>query len=644
MKKTIVSAALALGAVCAIGAAVDSDPVLMTVNSKPVHRSEFEYLYHKNNSQQLQPQSLDEYVDMFVNYKLKVADAEEAGLDTTKDFRSEYEKFRNELAEPYLREEAAYDSLAREAYGHLGSLRYVRHIMLPLGETPEQIHAAEARIDSLRQAIIDGTADWDEVAAKYSVDGGSRNNGGIMGWMPAGRFPWPFEDMAYRTEVGTISPRVNSGFGYHIIRIDSVKPNPGEVHVEHILRLTQGMDSAATAQVALQVDSIRALLAAGADFADMAKRESQDPGSASRGGDLGWFGMGMMVKPFENAAFALKDGELSGPVKTAYGYHILHKLGSRSVAPFEDMRERLISQINSDDRALIPVQKKVARLTKLFDARYDEKGFRKLQKLIGTTYDSAAVERLKKSDIVLMRIGKTPVTVAEVMPSVPVSAAIPVADAVKVIRRSAERVMQERLFDRERDALVDTNPEYRNLIGEYRDGILLFARATDVVWDRASKEPEELEKFFRRNRDKYTWDQPKFKGYIVMAKNDSVLAEARAYTDSIGSAAAVSSDFVKDMRARFGRNIKVERVIAAKGDNAITDFLAFGGEKPADNPTGWNCYYAFMGRVVDRPEEAADVRGAVTTDFQNELEKKWVEALRAKYPVTIDRSVLSTVK
>lgn len=644
MKKTFVTAALAGVSILAVCAATNSDPVLMTVNNRPVHKSEFEYLYHKNNAQQLQPQTLDEYVDMFVNYKLKVADAEAHGLDTTASFISEFDKFRFELAEPYLRETAVVDSLVDEAYKHYDHLVYVRHIMLPLGYNGDDMKASENRLDSLRNAIVTGTADWDKVAAQYSVDGGSRDRGGVMGWLSIGRFPWPFEDMAYQTKVGEISPIVNSGYGYHIIRIDSVKPNPGEVHAAHILKLTQGLDSAAQAKAAQQIDSIRALLVAGADFAEMAKKESQDPGSASRGGDLGWFGPGMMVKPFEDASFSIADGEISQPVKTSFGYHLIHRIESRGVPTLEELRPTLVGQINGDDRSLLPIKAKMTRLAKTYNARIEDKDLAKVRKLIGKQYDSVAIEKLSKSKLPVIRIGKTTVAVKDIMPQVAQTASKDVDGAINLIRTTANREMERRLASLERDALIDTNAEYRNLVNEYRDGILLFDRASQMVWDKPTSEPEALEQYFRDNRAKYNWDKPRFKGYVILAKNDSVLNAAKAYTDSIGNAKVSHSDFVKDMRARFGRNIKVERVIAAQGDNVITDYLVFNGPKPESNSNGWNDYYTFQGRIIENPEEAIDVKGAVTTDFQNALEKQWIEQLRATYPVTIDREVLKTVK
>jgi len=646
MNKIIVTSAFVVASLVGSFAAVNSDPVLMTVNKRPVHKSEFEYLYHKNSAQQLQPQSLDEYVDMFVNYKLKVADAEAAGLDTTQNFLNEFNQFRHDLAQPYVSETAMMDSLVDVAYSHYATLRDVSHIMLSLGQNSQDMKDSYNKLDSLRNAIMAGSTTWEDVAARYSIDGGSKSRGGNMGWMPLGRFPWSFEDMAYQVPVGKISDIVNSGFGYHIIRVEDERPNPGEVNVAHILVLTRGLDDEGKARARAKADSLYTVLTGGADFADVAKRESQDPGSAHNGGDLGWFGPGKMVAPFDSASFAMSVGEISKPVETAFGYHILYKKDKRPVASEADLRKLIEGQIKSDDRIMMIDNVHMAKLVKRFNGRLDKKGLKKVHKLIKSNaggYDSVAVSKLYVSDIPVVLVGKTKYPVKDVMPMVAVTAITDADHAMELIEDAANRLMQRELRAAEIDDLMLTNSEYRNLVNEYRDGILLFDRASAMVWDKASKDTAGLEAFFMSHRDNYKWDAPKYKGYVIMAANDSILAEAKVFADSLGVNVQRTA-LVKAMRDRFDRKVKVERVIAAKGDNPITDYLVFDGPKPSSEKQSWNSYYAFAGSVISAPQEAADVRSAVTTDYQNYLEEQWLKQLHDKYPVTINRDVLKTVK
>lgn len=647
MKKLHLTAAIAVTAI-AVTAAAASDPVLMTINKVPVHLSEFEYLYKKNNSQQLQPQTLDEYVDMFVNYKLKVAAAVAAGMDTTASFRNEFEGYATELAQSRMVDSTVYDSLLHEAYNHARELRYVSHIMLPTADGTTSEEAAMAHADSVRNAILSGATTFEDAAAT-SIDRGSAARGGRMGWVMPGRYPWPFEKASYETPLGGISPVVNSGYGLHIIRVDEIKPNPGEVEAEHILKLTHGKTPEEAAHARVAIDSLyNVVTQPGVDFEDVARRESEDPGSAKQGGKLGWYSSGMMVAPFDSASFAMKVGEISRPVATAYGYHIIHKTGARPVASFEDMRQSLEQQINADERGQLPAQRRLDALVKQYKGQVLDNGLAEARKIIESCggYDSTAIATLKVSSIPVYSVDGKKYPLSSVMSKMPVTASIDADNALTLLRNSANSVMRDKVAETYRKDLINIDPDYRNIYNEYRDGILLYNISNQEVWERAAKDTIGLEKYFAEHRADYTWKAPKFKGYVIFASNDSVQNEVKAFTDSLDAAKVefTREELVKMIDKRFGRDAKVERVLAAKGDNAITDYLAFGGPKPENLKMRWQSYYAYRGRVIEQPEDAFDVRGQVTTDYQNVLEKEWVKTLHKRFPVKINRKVLAKVK
>lgn len=640
MKKHLFTAgAILSAAVFAIAAKNSKNPVLMNINGKDVHVSEFEYLYHKNNTQQLQPQTLDEYVDMFVNYKLKVADAEAAGLDTTESFIKEYSQFRTELSRPYLRDQSVEDSLVLEAYSHFKEDVRVSHIMVKDGEGQLQ------RLDSIRTAILSGVTTFEEAARKNSVDPNSRIRGGLMGLVVPERFPWAFEKAAYDTPAGEISPVINSGFGLHIIRVEERVPASGEVEASHILRLTQGKSQEDAAAQKAIIDSLYNVAASGADFADLATRFSEDQGSAKKGGSLGWFGRGMMVQPFDSISFALADGAVSEPFVTRFGYHIIKKHGHRGVAPLEEKKESILKHMKTDNRAGLPEHVYLENLKKAENASLVDATFKEVEKLASANsgMDSTLIATFATSEIPAYVINGKEYPLSRVVSRMHI---FPVADATSarhMIQNAAADQLNSDLLDIARTKLAETNPDYRNLLNEYRDGILMYEISNRNVWDKASKDKEGLNEYFQRNRDKYHWDEPRFKSYIIFAGNDSVLNLAVAYADSLST--AVPADFVQGMRSRFGRDVRVDRVIAAKGENPITDYLAFGAEKPSSEKSSrWTSYTAYKGRIIQQPEEATDVRGAAVTDYQNELEKLWVEKLRNTYKVKINKKELKKVK
>lgn len=624
MKKYLIPAAL-LGAVILGVSAKSTDPVLMRVGGRDVRLSEFEYLYHKNNSQQLEPVTLDQYVEMFADYKRKVADAEANGLDTMKSFQDELAKYCNDLARPYLRDQAVADSLLQVSYNHYNEDVKVSHIMIRGGQNAAEHQAAVAHLDSLRQAIVNGQITFEQAAQNESIDKGSAKRGGLMGNVIAGRYPWAFEDAAFNTPVGQISPVVNSGMGLHLIRVESRQPAKGEVKASHILKLTRDVAPEQQTAAKRQIDSIYSLLVAGADFAEMARRESQDPGSAKRAGDLGWFPAGAMVQPFDSISFALPDGALSQPFETTFGWHIIKRFEHRGVAPLEQMREQITRAMANDARGTMPEQRRLEQLMAQYKAKLDTKSIAK-----------AAAKPAKAAKMTAFTIAGKKTRIGDVMtvdPGMSISA--------EALEAMMQTFMEAKVMDMARAALKVENADYRNLTNEYRDGILMYEISNRTVWERAAKDSEGLENFFRANRDRYKWDAPKYKAMVVFAATPEKAREAKAYADSLDNMLPV--DIIAAMNQRFGRDIKIERVIAAKGENAITDYLGFGGEKP--KPSGrWTEYFAIQGHVLDAPEEAIDVKGAVTTDYQTELEQQWLNALRAKYPAKIDPKVLETVK
>lgn len=634
MKKRFLAAGLIAASMLALTAKV-IDPVLMKVAGKDVPLSEFEYLYHKNNTQQVNPQSIDEYVGMFVDYKLKVADAEAAGVDTTAEFREEFNKFRNELSEPYMRDDAKLDSLMQEAYSHMQQEVLVSHIMV----APEQ----RRLIDSLRNEIAAGNVTFDDAARKFSIDTPSAKKGGLMGFVIPGRFPWSFEKAAYETEVGQISPVVNSGLGLHLIRVEKKEPNVGEVNVAHIIRLTQG--NANNEEQKRIIDSLYQIIKADpSKFEELAKKFSQD-GSASKGGELGWFGRGMTVAEFENMAYSLPNGAISEPFKSDFGWHIIKKIDSRGVGSFEANKDKIKAAIEHSDRSSQPEIIFLQKQRGKYNAALVDNTYEQIKTIAGqhnNKLDSAMMLELKTSTLPAYKIDQAVFTVGNVLSGVNVGPIIGASNISSFIRNQAVNDMNEKIREIVRDDLYRTNDDYRNLVNEYRDGILLFEISNRNVWNKASKDKDGLENFFNQNRAKYAWDSPRFKSYIFFAKTDSVLEAAVEYAKSAPQD-MTPSDFVKYIRDKFGRDIKVERVIASKGENAIVDYLGFNGPKPEENKN-WPFCKAVNGRMLEAPEEAADVRGAVVSDYQNALEKAWLENLHKKYSVKINDKVLKKVK
>lgn len=620
--------------------AKNTDPTVMTVAGKKVPLSEFEYLYNKNNGQQMTPMSVDEYAELFKIYKLKVADAEAAGIDTTAAFKAEFRKYRNELAEPYLQDSVENERLINEAYSHMAREVKVSHVMLDKGKSLSETKLRKATLDSLRTVILNG-GDMADIARRYSIDRSARSNGGELGWIMAGRYPYAFENAAYDTPVGSISEVIESPFGFHIVRVEAERPSRGEVLTRHILKLTRGKDDAAKAHVKEQIDSIYDLIVAGADFADMATRESEDPGSAKEGGMLPWFGAGMMVPEFEEASFSLENGGISKPFATAYGYHIVNRLDSRGVPSPEEARDKIVNMMQRDGRSKLPRQKRIADLRKVFGAALYDNNVASLKASVKDhgSLDSALVATFNAYPVVLGEVDGNVFSTINLFAEPLSQAVMSPEEADAYIDFRLQTILDDITIDAEIARAEKSDAAFRNLVNEYHDGMLLFEVSNEKVWNRASTDKDGQNAYFEANRDKYTWDSPKYKGYIIYSVNDSVAA----LVDDFLKTAPSTDSLALKLNSQFKRMARVERVLAGKGDNKMVDFLQFGG--PAPEMRGvWKHAVLYGGGLIDAPQEAADVKGALITDYQADLEKQWVEELKSKYPVKVNKKALKKLR
>ena len=640
MKAKFLISSLLLGT--AILALAKGDPVLMTINGKDIRLSEFEYLYHKNNQQQVEKETLEQYVDRFVLYKQKVADAEAAGIDTTELFRKEFEGYQKDLATPYMVEDTTYHwQMVSEAYDRYKKEIDVDHFMLPLGTSPESTLASMNRMDSIRNCVLAGEK-WEDLVAKYSSDQSKVRNNGHYGYISAGMFPYSFENEVYNTPVGAISKPFKTPFGVHMIRVNNVRDR-NDAHAKHILKLFP--KDATEEQKAVckhQIDSIYQLLKAGANFEELAKAESQD-GSARNGGELGWFGRGRMVQPFEDIAFSLADGEISEPFATRFGYHIIKKV-AHGVAPLSEVRPNIENAISRDERATLIKERRLKDLKSKYGYRLNPT----LEKMLvakleenGNKFDSTFVANVIKGSTMPMFTygGKQSVALGELMAQInPKARFVGATEAKDYLMSCIDPVAEKALNNYHAKELVKSNPEYRNLINEYRDGMMLFEISNRRVWKAASKDTVGLENYFAEHRANYNWDEPHFKGIILSAKNDSVLNLVK------NDVKAMSTDTLTDgLHHKYGTEIRMERMVVKKGENTLADYLAFHeGDKPERK--GYDAFMILEGGVIAQPEEMADVRGAVTSDYQDVLEQRWKEELSRKYPAKINKKVLKQVK
>jgi len=624
-----------------------TDPVLMTLNGNPVLRSEFEYIYNKNNSTNaLDKKTLDEYVDLFVNFKLKVEEAKSQGIDTTNSFITELAGYRSQLTKPYLTDSKVDDDLLLEAYNRLKEDVDVSHILvrIPANATPADTLKAWSTIQSILKRL-QKNEDFAKVAKEVSEDPSAAENNGRLGFISAFRTVYPFESMAYNTPVGSLSKPVRSAFGYHIIQVHARRPSLGEVLVSHIMKFTTKGDEASNIKAKSTIDSIYQCIKAGDNFGDLAKKLSQDKGSAVKNGELPWFGTGRMVPEFETAAFALKNvGDYSEPIQSAYGWHIIKLIDKKGVASFADMKADLERKVKRDERANRGQQAFLTKLRSDYNYQVITSNVVEFSTLVGSKLlsDSAFIAESGKLTKPLFSFAGKNYSQADFANYLAKNTNSDKSIASEKINEKLNAFVDSELLAYEDLQLERKYDDFRFLMQEYHDGILLFEVSNKEVWEKASKDTEGLDKYFKAHKADYTWEKPHFKGHVIYCKDKATFKVAKSIVKKTD---ADSID--KYLRTRLNDSIqyvKTEKGLYVQGENKVIDNKIFK-TKDAYIPSAEYPYVFVVGKMLkNTPEDYTDVRGLVTADYQEFLEKEWIQSLRAKYPFTVNQEVLKTVK
>ena len=586
MKKVLLSIILLAGAVMGFA---QEDKVLMTINGEPVMLSEFLYIYEKNNQEtSLEKKSKEEYLDLFINFKLKVTEAIAQGVDTTEAFKKELAGYRAQATPKYMQDNEAVDSLVELSYKRQANVRRAAHIAIQCPANADSVAEAEAlaKINLARERVTTGVEKkvkkgrkwitvrepeaFANVAREMTEDPAGKENGGELGWIQVFRYVYPFEEAVYNTPVGGVTEVFRSPYGFHIALVEEERAFE-EVHAAHIMKMTPRGGEATAGQAKKDIDSLYQVVLAGADFAEVASANSDDKGSAMRGGDLGWFGRGMMVQPFEDITFGMQPGEMSEPFATRFGWHFVKLYEKRGIQPLDSVRNQLLMQVKRD-------------------VRYQE------------------------------------------------------ADKSFIKKTRAEYNLPAEMSDEEVKAYADAHLEekhadLRNLVREYHDGILLFDVSLREVWDKANKDTEGLAAYFKAHKKNYTWDEPRYKGYMIYAKSE---AAAKAAKQIIKSANADSIMSYIDQRINVDsvQYVKVEQGLWTAGKNAAVDKYGFKNKTAEYTASEEFPVVVPVGKVLKAPQEYTDVRSQVTTDYQDYLEEQWIATLREKYPVVVNEEVL----
>jgi len=622
--------------------------IIVTIGNEKISREEFEANYKKNNTNVLDKKDLKtpaEYLDLYIKFKLKVLEAERLGYDTVRSYREELEGYRRELAKPYLTDVSYNEEMVKTAYYRTVNERKASHLLIRVTPeaAPADTLAAWNKINDIRNQILAG-ADFNEMASKYSEDPSASQNKGLLGYFSAFQMVYPFEDMTYRTPVGLVSPIIRTRFGYHIIKVHDERPAAGEIKVAHIMKMFPQQASEETiAKLKLTADSIYQKAVSGADFAELAKKYSDDKQSSTDGGVMNWFTPNNMVPSFAEAAFALKnDGDISPVIRTPYGWHIIKRLERRTTQPFEKVKADLEAKIKQNPQISKHSDEVFDRkLRAEYNLKINEPNFSKYLEWATDTANwtkLAADDPVQKLQLVTFADQKF---AAEAFTGYLHKVNFrPQANITELqLKSQLDKFISQELLKYENTQLERKHPDFARIYQEYHDGILLFNISKDKIWDVATTDTARLQTYFDHSTKKYYWNE-RFKGWIVKANDLYTRANIESLLNE--SKATQKEEFTDLFNTPTDIKIQLTDVVCEKGENPIVDYFIWNGPKPS----GFDETTTFVHGKIEKNEVKGlkDAWGLYSTDFQEQVEKEWIESLKKKYPVVINRKVLEKIQ
>jgi len=629
--------------------AQDKKDIVVTIGDLQISKAEFEANYKKNNANTQEAKDKKtpvEYLDLFVNFKLKVIEAQKLGYDTMKSFVDELKGYREELARPYLTNITYKEEVVKTEYHRTQFERKTSHILIKAGKdaTPADTLAAWNRISDIRKQIIEG-ADFNEMAAKYSEDPSAVQNKGSLPYFSAFQMVYPYENMAFITPVGQISQIVRTSYGYHIIKVEDEREASGEIQVAHIMFIFPKQASEETiAKLKVRADSVWNLVTSGSDFAESAKKYSQDKSSSQDGGKMNWFtSSNFGVKEFSDAAFELKkDGDISPVIRTPYGWHIIKRLELKKNQPLEVLRPELEERIKQNDE-MSEYSDNIfeQKIKKEYNFKINNANLEKLGTLFADTAGkvnlSEKVRPLAKST--LFTFANQDYTCGNFTEYLKEQHYIPKPTTPdKRLINLLNIFTSAKLLEYENTQLEIKYPDFANIYREYHDGILLFNISKDKIWDVASSDTVRLENYYKHTTKKYFWND-RFMGFVIQAKD---LATRSKVETMVNDKELTKQELNDIFNPKGENNIQIKEVKVEKGDNPVVDYYIWSGPKPADFDEKTTFV---LGKTAKKEQKTLkDAWGLYSSDFQEQIEKEWINSLRAKYPIVVNKKVLKKIE
>ena len=642
MQKTFLLLSTACFSFFISNAQITDDDTLLTIANTPVSANEFVRVYNKNLNlvQDDSQKEIDSYLELFINYKLKLTEAKALRYDKDPVYLKEFQSYKNQLTQSYLTDKNVTDDLIREAYDRTTNEVKAQHILILLDEVETDTLVAYSKVEAYRERLVNE----DFESLKKELHNGKNVFVEDLGYFSAFKMVYNFESAAYATEVGAVSQPFRTRFGFHVVKILEKRKSRGQVSVAHIMIANTQKDSTLVAKDRIQ--ELRRLLLQGDDFGELAKQFSDDKSSSNRGGELSPFKSGQINSEiFETTAFELSPSNpISKPIQTQFGWHILKYINKIPVKSFEELQPELESQVGKDSRSQLVKAKLLEQL--LVEYQVENPNSKLMNVESNLTYITSekawGFSKDFDNNLPFLTIKNQTYTYQDFLNFINANQKSNKKEwtTAVVVKKQYASFLEQSVIQYKKDNLESENEEFAHVLNEYREGLLLFELMQDKIWEGAKNDSIGLQEFYNANKQNYVWPE-RIEGSVARSTNAKYIKKVRKYWQKNSSNEEIDEAINKDQQNVIFSNGELELGQAPLPKNFNVRTKTPISELIKEN----NSFYVvnvkeFKPKSQKTFEEA---KGQLIADYQIALESKWTQELRTKFKVDVNESVLAKV-
>jgi peptidyl-prolyl cis-trans isomerase SurA len=640
MHKTYLFLSITLFTFLLSNAQIKDADTLITISGEPILANEFIRVYNKNLNlvQDDSQKNVDSYLELFVNYKLKLTEAKALRYDKDPKYINEFKSYKNQLTQTYLTDKNVTDDLVREAYERTKNEVKAQHILVLLDEVETDTLAAYSKIKAYRQRFINE----DFESLKKELHNGKTTYIEDLGYFSAFKMVYNFETAAYATEVGSVSQPFRTRFGFHVVKILEKRKSKGEVSVAHIMIANTQKDTTLVAKDRIQ--ELYRLLLQGEDFGELAKQFSDDKSSSMRGGELKPFKSGQINSEiFETTAFELSPSNpISKPIQTQFGWHILKYINKNPIQSFEKLQPELKNKVGKDSRSQLVKAKMLERLLAEYQIENPNSNLATLETNLSYNTSENIWELPSKfnKDQSFLSIKNQTYSYGDFLEYLNKNQKLIKKEWATsvIVKKQYASFLERSVFKYKEENLENENQEFAHILNEYREGLLLFDLMQDKIWEGAKNDSIGLQEFYNSNKQNYIWPD-RIEGSVARSTDVKFVKKVRKYWAKNQSNQTISEVLNKDQQNVIFSNGELEL-----GHPTLPKGIEFktGLSKVIEENS--NFYVVNITAVKPTsPKTFEEAKGQLVADYQIELESRWINELRDKFKVNINQDVLAKV-